>query len=356
MKQKDLTRFRGCMLGGAAGDALSVPVRTLGQNEIREKYGESGIQKYELVNREAPISAVTQLTMFTAEGLMHGAALRSMRRESNLTEGLEYFIYDSYLHWLSGQDGGCETKKSDRENWLSEYEELKADRGCDGVTLGVLKSGVMGSIEKPANDENGNSALLRVAPIGLLIERTEDNKDDIALLGAKTAAITHGAPLAYIAAGAYTDIISGIAFEEFEADDSNALADIVRAAADTVRRIFAGDDAETVAGKLERAVELAEAGGDDDAAITELGQGYTAEEALAIGVYAGLKYRGDFEKALCVSASHGGDSSTAAITGSIVGALLGNTKIPFYFTVPLELRGAIQELADDLFYGIFQLG
>ena len=38
-----IERFRGCLLGGAIGDALGWPVEFLRDKEIRKKYGEGGI-------------------------------------------------------------------------------------------------------------------------------------------------------------------------------------------------------------------------------------------------------------------------------------------------------------------------
>ena len=60
---------------------------------------------------------------------------------------------------------------------------------------------------------------------------------------------------------------------------------------------------------------------DDLEAIRRLGQGWVAEETLAIAVYCAFKYHediDDFKKALVAAANHSGDSdSTAAVTGNI---------------------------------------
>ncbi len=47
--------------------------------------------------------------------------------------------------------------------------------------------------------------------------------------------------------------------------------------------------------------------------------------------------------------NHGGDSdSTGSITGNLLGASLGVEAIPGEWLAPLELRGVITEIADDL--------
>ncbi len=41
--KRDKDHFRGCLLGGAIGDALGWPVEFLRMNEIKKKYGKEGI-------------------------------------------------------------------------------------------------------------------------------------------------------------------------------------------------------------------------------------------------------------------------------------------------------------------------
>ena len=89
---------------------------------------------------------------------------------------------------------------------------------------------------------------------------------------------------------------------------------------------------------------------DDLDALRELGQGWVAEETLAIAIYCALKYEQDFEKAIIAAVNHSGDSdSTGAVTGNILGAHLGLKAIPHKFLCDLELRDTILEIADDLF-------
>ena len=44
-------RIRGCLLGGAAGDALGYPVEFLWIDDIRKRYGPCGIQRYDFDGR-----------------------------------------------------------------------------------------------------------------------------------------------------------------------------------------------------------------------------------------------------------------------------------------------------------------
>ena len=74
MKQKTIDQIRGCLLGGAAGDALGYPVEFMGEKAIFLRYGKKGITRYELDPKlgKALISDDTQMTLFTANGLLAG--------------------------------------------------------------------------------------------------------------------------------------------------------------------------------------------------------------------------------------------------------------------------------------------
>lgn len=70
----DLERFKGCLLGGAVGDALGYPVEFMSRQAILKRHGPRGITAMELRHGVAEISDDTQMTLFTATGLLSGAA------------------------------------------------------------------------------------------------------------------------------------------------------------------------------------------------------------------------------------------------------------------------------------------
>ena len=53
---RNLDKFRGCLIGGAAGDALGYAVEFMGEAGIIRKYGEKGITAYDLSDGKALIS------------------------------------------------------------------------------------------------------------------------------------------------------------------------------------------------------------------------------------------------------------------------------------------------------------
>ena len=101
---------------------------------------------------------------------------------------------------------------------------------------------------------------------------------------------------------------------------------------------------------MNKAVLLSHDDLNDLDAIHALGEGWVADEALAIAVYCALKYPNDFDNAIIASVNHKGDSdSTGAIAGNIVGASVGLEGIPKKYIDNLELRDVIMEIADDLY-------
>ena len=66
--------FSGCMLGSAIGDAMGKPVEYANIDTIRETYGRKGITDL-VVNENgvAEVSEDTQLSMFTADGIIKSA-------------------------------------------------------------------------------------------------------------------------------------------------------------------------------------------------------------------------------------------------------------------------------------------
>ena len=102
---------------------------------------------------------------------------------------------------------------------------------------------------------------------------------------------------------------------------------------------------------VDKAIELSQKSDINDLdAIKRIGEGWVAEETLAIAIYCSLKYSDDFDKALIASVNHSGDSdSTGAVTGNILGAYLGLKAIPQKYLDNLELKDIIIELADDLY-------
>ena len=165
-------------------------------------------------------------------------------------------------------------------------------------------------------------------------------------MAAESAHLTHGHELGYIPAAALAHIIAYLVIHE----DSN-IAEAVNDALNKMQVLYAGAKHLPYFLKLmNKAVKLAGQEIEDFQAIGELGEGWVAEETLAITVYSAIKYQNDFEKAIITSVNHDGDSdSTGSVTGNILGTFLGIDAIPNKFKEKLELKDVILTMADDLY-------
>jgi ADP-ribosylglycohydrolase len=82
--------------------------------------------------------------------------------------------------------------------------------------------------------------------------------------------------------------------------------------------------------------------------VETLGEGWVAEEALAIAIFCTLTAR-DFESGVILAANHTGDTdSTGAITGNLLGLIHGEDQIPDRWLNQLELHNEIAQIADEL--------
>ena len=159
--------------------------------------------------------------------------------------------------------------------------------------------------------------------------------DEIDMIGAETAAITHGHELGYIPAAGLVHIVQSLSHNE-----DISLLDAVLDMKEALRRQFTNRKhlSEQI-DLIDKAIALSKENIDDLEAIRELGQGWVAEETLAIAIYCSLKYSDDFDKAIIASVNHSGDSdSTGAVTGNILGAYLGLKSIPKKYLDNLELK------------------
>ncbi len=348
---KNIDTYRGCLVGGAAGDALGYAVEFLCDRDIFSRYGENGITEYALSGGVAEISDDTQMTLFTATGLLFGTT-RYMTH-GVLAASYSDYIRCSYRDWYRTQTErfplSTEWPNESRcYSWLVNLPQIFSCRAPGYTCLSALMSGTCGIIDSPINQSKGCGGVMRVAPIGLYFEDKGYSMDAIDKIGAEAAALTHGHPLGYIPAAGLVHIIHLVAHNE-----DISILDAVRDMEIAIARQFAGNEhLDHFLELVDTAVQLSTVRRmDDREAIRQLGQGWVAEETLAIAIYCSLKYAHDFDRALIAAVNHSGDSdSTGAVTGNIVGASLGLQGIPAKYLKKLELKDVILDIADDLFY------
>ena len=345
--------IRGSLIGGAVGDALGYAVEFFNRNFIVRKYGENGITSYKLSNGKALISDDTQMTLFTANGLLVGETRGKLRGiMGNPSIYVEHAYHDWYLTQTSSMDDVNSHERYTKEggfSWLLDVPDLYSRRAPGNTCLSALSEDRdrNGSyIEPPINNSKGCGGIMRVAPLAMLyrdIGLTTLDKE-----AAQIAAITHGHSLGYIPAAVLTHILARLL-----TDGTSDLKEIIQDAMQTVSELFK-DDAhlQELVDIIDLAVVLSENNRTDIENIEYIGEGWVAEETLAIAIYCALRYQTDFSKAIIASVNHSGDSdSTGAVTGNIVGAICGYNGIEEKWKTDLELKDIILEIADDLVSG-----
>ena len=315
-------RVLGCLLGGAVGDALGYAVEFLSLHAIRERFGPEGIREPALNTAgQAIVSDDTQMTIFTAEGLTGGVARDGSIIQSSALDAVRVATLD----WYAMQTG------QPVHGGLSEYSVLRADRSRGTTCSAGCAMGAIGTPERPINDSKGCGGVMRVAPVGLCLQLTDEEAFELA---ARCAAQTHGHPSGYLSAGALAAIVRNL-IDGLEPD---------RCADRAIEIAYRWRGADETVAALRRARELANRQSTDGAGVpVQLGRGWVGEEALAIAWYSVL-VAADFGDAVRIAANHDGDSdSTASIAGQIYGAWKGLREVPHGWVRRLD---ALEPLAD----------
>ncbi|WP_328318030.1 ADP-ribosylglycohydrolase family protein [Streptomyces sp. NBC_00388] len=331
-EQQDFrSRVRGCLLGGALGDALGAGVAGLGLDAIREAHGAGGLTDLVPVyGRRGAVTAATQLSLFTVDGLIRAQVRRDTGAWHPPTD-----VYRAHLRWAATQrDWGPDERRKDN-GWLACEEWLYDRRDPARCCLAGFGDEVMGTLDKPRNPEAGDaSAVSRSAPFGLLVGWEPGLVFQLAV---ECAAQTHGMPTGYLSAGAYAVIVHGLARgESLDAAVQQALG-----------QLAPRPGHQPVTDALQHALGAVRQGMPNPARVESLGDGELAEDALAIGVYCALVGE-DIRHGLRLAVNHSGPSqATGAICGSLLGALHGETALPPGWLAELEGRSTVLQLADD---------
>ncbi len=331
-------RIEGCILGGAIGDALGY------QCEFT-----SGIKEREYTTFEDDygiFSDDTQMMLFTINGLLWGNTRAVLK---GIAPTPDVCILLAYRDWYYTQQGLPPVENS--VSWIDKvpamchrrepgFTCLNALEGFDGENVPTIK--------EPINQSKGCGCTMRVAPVGIF-------KNDLTgaiELGAKSAALTHGHPLGIIS----TAFMAGLIYEIVH-DTAHKFNEQLHIAFEYTNQFatknFHRQYQQDFTNIMRKAFQLSRNNAHDLANIKELGEGWVAEEAVAIAVYCCMRHQDDFADAVIASVNHDGDSdSTGILAGNIMGARLGIKAIPSYYIDHIEQKDLLFELADDLDSGV----
>lgn len=340
-------RIRGSFVGGACGDALGYPVEFIfSSDDIKAKYGQDGICAYDTQyvwldeNQESGIALVsddTQMSLYTAEAL-----IESEQRGSDLPVA----ICNAYLAWFAGQSG--KKVKLPYKSTLADIAELNRRRAPGNTCLSALQAIFNG--KRPSNCSKGCGGVMRVAPIGLYAAAHNMSAEWCARTAGEAAEITHLHPLSTYSSAALAVIVQSCVQQENI--DSLTFKNIVGESIEVVKATY-GHTAPWISefeNIINKSIALADCELSDAETIeTLIGEGWVAEETLAIALFSVIRHINDFGACIICAVNHGGDSdSTGAVAGNIAGAICGYNAIPEKFTTTLQFRDTILNIADAL--------
>ncbi len=296
------SRITGALLGGALGEAAA----------------------------ESPegsaFADATQLTLYTVDGMTEALEWANDGVAADETACL----WLAYLRWLGTQG---ETPPSSAPappaRWIDGQEVLHRRRHPDGTSVRALRSGEMGSRQRPLEpDDDGPGALQRSAPFGLVANVPGAMIEKLTL---DAAAITHGNSAAQLPAAVYSALIHAIAVQE------SALAEAVDASAEHAATLGASALSERLRsiGTASPARPANDAGG------------VLCEAVRLVLATASDDGAASVEALLAAAAAQEGPGATGvgSVAGSIAGALYGRASLPRAACERLEGTDVIEELA-----------
>ncbi|MDO4571920.1 MAG: ADP-ribosylglycohydrolase family protein [Clostridia bacterium] len=325
--------YLGCLLGGAVGDALGYPVEFMNEASIFNQFGRDGIRTLAQAGAPAKISDDTQMTLFAANGIICKI----------LGAGLAPNC--PYREWLATQgDASHMDDPQEPKMWIYTDLRLHHCRAPGSTCLTAIREHPDGgNMHEPINDSKGCGTVMRAAPFGLSVMDNGYGDDSrvVTRWAARDAALTHGHKTAWAASESLANII-------FHIVQYRKPYHVLQNMIDYGKYCGYGE----LTPQLELAVKLAlDRSVPDLDGIHTLGEGWVAEEALAIAVFCAVRYQHDFAAAIRAAVNHTGDSdSTGAVCGNILGAWLGVDAVRSAFDLDnLELCDLIERIAEDLY-------
>ncbi|MCU1552532.1 MAG: hypothetical protein JWM13_18 [Arthrobacter sp.] len=352
------SRIHGCLLGGALGDSLGYAVEFEDISAIRTRFGPAGLRDFSELDGGSHFSDDTQLTLYTVDGVLEALEWAN----SGVGADTNACLWLAYLRWLATQGVPVpEAAPFQPPRWIDSHEVLKHRRAPGNACLSGLATGEMGTFYRPVNpDSKGCGTVMRSAPFGLIPYIAAEA---VYKLSSDAASLTHGHPAARQSAGVFSLLIHALA-------SGRGLREAAEFALGRLDEglLHKGEvpDPDLVA-RLETALRLSDNGqllGPEEL-VGVLGEGWVAEEALAVALYAVLATAPDataadpaglagdpeahFRAAIALAVNHSGDSdSTASIAGNILGTFYGEECLPAAWLEALEAPEVIRGMASRL--------
>ncbi|TWI35196.1 ADP-ribosylglycohydrolase family protein [Paracoccus sulfuroxidans] len=310
--------IRDCLLGGAIGDALGAEIEFLPLSEIQRRFPEGFRELPQHDGIRGAITDDTQMTLFTAEGLIRAA----VRFDGKGICHPPSVIHHALLRWLATQ-GEVPQTAIDHVGLICD-QRLHRRRAPGSTCLDALRKTTSWG-DRAHNNSKGCGTIMRVAPMAFVA------MDRVAELALESSALTHGHRTAQEAAAAWAlilaDLAGGIEIEKAATRQEQSWG------AETSRAI-------------RKALQAPRDGAPET--VESLGAGWTADEALSIALYSCLCAR-DLIHGLTIAVTHSGDSdSTGAIAGNALGLIFAGKVQTHPWAQEVECTDLISRISQAL--------
>ena len=296
------SKFLGCLLGAALGDALgaSFEGRRPGPSKIQALLEGKGLLRY---------TDDTHMMIGVAESLIACRGFDGQHMAQTFTHNFE------------------------REPWRGYgpgpprvFRLIKSGQPWDQASKLIYPGGSF-----------GNGAAMRIAPVGLLYFDDPPRLREVAYLSSQ---ITHAHPLGKEGAALQAYAVALATRSEPSSPlDLDAF----------LERLKGFCQEELYHRKLRKVGKLLE-GASVEQVVQELGHGVEAPNSVPTAIYCFLKHPDSFEEAVAYAIGLGGDTDTiGSMTGALSGARLGLGSIPEPWRARLENRVYLEELALRLY-------
>ena len=329
---------RGCLLGGAVGDALGAPLQFFSRDDILLQYGDDGLLDYApIYGRTGAITDDTQLAMFTAEGLLRYRVASANGEQPHVLN----FVHCADLRWLATQSST--TPATQERSFLLSERGMYARRAArDSFAAALSRYSKIGESVAENRSQFG-VGLCRIAPLALHLVSDERKfwgeavRTEMFALSVNVCALSDGHPNGKMAGGVLGLLLLGLLYGH---SPEACLARIE----EQLRQEYDSDRLRRV---IDRVRELANSEPCSPAAIESLAGDSMALDLLSVALYC-LLCAEDFSSALRLAINHSGLSdSCGALTGQLLGARRGCSDIPQHFLRGLEHRELLDCLAAD---------
>jgi ADP-ribosylglycohydrolase/protein-tyrosine phosphatase len=268
------SRMRGCLLGGAIGDALGAPVEFMQWSEIKSRFGPEGITDFSpAYGRIGAITDDTQMTIFTAEGLLRAAVQGRLKEPCSVPS----VICHAYLRWLltQGVAPSMTATEIGQDGWLWSEKVLHSRRAPGNTCISALRAMTHFTANRAANNSKGAGGIMRIAPIACFASRDDASAAaEVFQLAKEAAWITHGHPSGFLSAAAFAVIVHALLW--------GLPIDLGIQRAKTLLQCEDGSD-ETL-NAMEIGLACAGKKMAPELAIPMIGEGWVGEEALGIAI------------------------------------------------------------------------